>query len=59
MLNTPTHLTNSSLSCIDLIFASNMSYLITGIEQSIYDDFARNIIYGKMNFDILLPQPLL
>ena len=28
MINTPSHFTNGSSSCIDLIFSSNTSYLI-------------------------------
>ena len=53
MVNTPTHFTNGSSSCIDLTFSSKKSYLTTGMEQSIYN----NIPYGKLNFDILLPLP--
>ena len=37
IINKPTHFINVSSSCIDLIFASNTSYLTTGIEQLIYD----------------------
>ena len=57
IINKPTHFTNVSSSCIDLIFASNTTYLTTGIEQSIYDKCHHNIIYGKLNFDIPLPPP--
>ena len=46
-----------SSSCIYLIFASNSTYLTTGIEQSIYHKCHHNIIYGKLNFDIPLPPP--
>ena len=56
-INEPTYFTNVSSSCIDLIFASNTTYLNTGIEQSIYDKCHHNIIYGKLNFDIPLPLP--
>ena len=40
-----------------MIFASNTTYLNTGIEQSIYDKCHHDIIYGKLNFDIPLPPP--
>ena len=56
-INKPTHFTNSSSSCIDLIFASNTTYLNTGTEQSIYDKRHYNIIYGKLSFNIPLPPP--
>ena len=39
IINKPTYFTNVSSSCIDLIFASNTTYLTTGIEQSIYDKY--------------------
>ena len=55
IINKPTHFTNVSSSCIDLIFASNTSYLSTGLEQSIYDKCHHDIMYGKLNFDIPLP----
>ena len=32
-INKPTHFTNVSSSCINLIFASNTTYLTTGTEQ--------------------------
>ena len=54
-INKTTHFTDVSSSCIDLIFASNTTYLNTGIEQSICDKCHHNIIYGKFNFDIPLP----
>ena len=57
IINKPTHFTNVSSSCIDLIFASITTYLNTGIEKSIYDKCHHNIIYGKLNFDIPLPPP--
>ena len=56
-INKPTHFTNVSSSCIDLIFASNTTYLNTGIEQSVYDKCRHSTIYGKLNFDIPLPAP--
>ena len=56
-VNKLTRFTNVSSSCIDLIFASNTTYLNTGIEQSVYDKFHDNIKYEKLNFDIYLPPP--
>lgn len=56
-IKTPIHFSSSSSSCIDLVFSSNMSYLTTGMEQSVYNKCHHNIIYGKLNFGILLPLP--
>ena len=56
-INKPTHFTSVSSSCIDLIFASNTTYLNTGIEKSIYDKYHHNIIHGWLNFDIPLLPP--
>ena len=43
-INKPTHLTNVSSSCIDLICASNTIYLTTGIEQSHCDTCHHHIM---------------
>ena len=57
MNDTPFYFTNSSSSYIGLLFSSNMNYLTTEVEQSIYDKCHHNFIYGKLNFDIPLPPP--
>ena len=50
-------MTNSSSSCIDLIFTSNPS-LITefGIEKSLYANSCHHsIVFDKMNLNVPLP----
>ena len=55
MINKPTHFSNESSSCIDLIFSSNISLVKTrGSELSIFEKCHHNIIYGTLNFDVLL-----
>ena len=59
LINLPTHMTNTSSSCIDLIFTSNPN-LITefGIEKSLYADSCHHsIVFGKMNLNVPLPPP--
>ena len=58
MINKPTHFIHESLSCIDLIFSSNTSFVKNcRSELSIYEKCHHNIIYGTLNFDIPLPPP--
>ena len=52
-------MTNTSSSCIDLIFTSNPN-LITefGIEKSLYADSCHHsVVFGKMNLNVPLPPP--
>ena len=57
LINLPTHITNTSSSCIDLIFISNVNLIREfGIEKSLYaDSFHYSIVFGKMNLSIPLP----
>ena len=58
MIDKPTHYINESLSCIDLIFSSNVNLRKNyGVEQLLYEKCHRNIIYGTLNFNIPLPPP--
>ena len=62
IIDKPTHFTNDLSSCIDLIFTSNPSYpnliiVDLGIEKSPCSSCHQDIIYGKINFRILLPPP--
>ena len=59
LINSQTRMTNTSSSCIDLIFTSNPS-LITefGIEKSFYADSChQSIVFGNMNLNVPLPPP--
>ena len=58
MINKPTHFINESSSCIDLIFSSYTSFVKNcGSELPIYEKCHHNIIYGTLNFNVLLPPP--
>ena len=59
IIDKPTHFTNHSCSCIDLIFTSNPSILVDSvIEKSLSSSWHYDIIYGKINFRVSLPPPL-
>ena len=52
----PTHVINTSMSCIDLIFCTNQSVISNhGVDVSIFDKCHHNIIYGKINIRVPLP----
>ena len=58
LIDQPTHITKESSSCIDLIFTSNPSFIsASGVELSLYEKCHHNLIYGKINFNVPLPQP--
>ena len=58
IIDKPTHLTNNSSTCIDLIFTSNPSIIVdSGIEKSLFSSCHHDIIYGKINFRVPLPPP--
>ena len=58
IVDKPTHFTNNSSSCIDLIFTSNPSILVDSwIEKSLSNSRHHDFIYGKINFRVPLPLP--
>ena len=58
MIDKPTHYINESSSCFDLISPPNVNLTKNrGVEQSIYGICHHNIIYGTLNFNIILPPP--
>ena len=58
LIDQPTHITKESSSCIDLIFTSDPSVIsASGVELSLYEKCHRNLIYGKINSNVLLPPP--
>ena len=58
MINKPIHYINESSSCNDLIFSSNVNLTKNwGVEQSLYEKYHHNIIYGTLNFSIPLIPP--
>ena len=58
IIDKPTHFTNNSSSCIDLIFTSNHSIIVdSSIEKSLCSSCHHDIIYGKVNVRVPLPPP--
>ena len=56
IIGKPTHVINTSMSCIDLIFCTNQSVISNhGVDVSIFDKCHHNIIYGKINICVPLP----
>ena len=54
IIDKPTHFTNNSSSCIDLIFTSNPSILVdSGTEKFLSNICHHDIIYGKINLESL------
>ena len=49
IIDKPTHVINTSMSCIDLKFCTNQSVISNhGVNVSIFDKCHHNIIYGKL-----------
>ena len=54
IINKSTHVINTSMSCIDLIFCTNQTVISNhGVDVSIFDKC--HIIYGKINIRVPLP----
>ena len=52
----PTHVINTSMSCIHLIFCPNQSVISNhGVDVSIFDKCHHDIIYDKINIRVPLP----
>ena len=50
MIDKPTHVVNSSMSCTDHIFYTNLNVISKhGVDVSIFDKCHHDIIYGKIN----------
>ena len=58
VINKPTHFSQNSNSCIDLLFA-NQNNLITdsGVHPSLHFNCHHQIIYGKFNVKVFYPPP--
>ena len=56
IIDKPTHVSNNSMSCIDLMFCANKNVISNhGVDFTIFEKCYHNIIYGKIN--ILVPFP--
>ena len=53
IIDKPTHVTNNSMSCIDLVFFTNESVIWNRV--SIFDTCHHDIIYGNTNIYLPLP----
>ena len=57
-INEPTHILNNSSSCIDLIFNFQPNLLIeSGVHPSLHPNCHHQIIFAKLNLDIVYPPP--
>ena len=58
MINEPTHILESSSSCIDLIFTSQPNLVITsGVHPSLHPNSHRQVIFAKCNLATHYPPP--
>ena len=54
----PTHILESSASCIDLIFSNQPNILMdSGVHSSLHEKFHHQIIYSKLSLKIKYPPP--
>ena len=60
IIKEPTHISNTSSSCIDLIFTSQAN-LITGygVDSSLHRNCCHQIVFTKLNLHIVYPPPYL
>ena len=58
MINEPTHILESSSSCIDLIFTSQPNLITeSGVHPSLHPNSHHQIIFAKSNLEIHYPPP--
>ena len=58
LIQEPTHLLNSSSSCIDLIFTSQPNLVMeSGIHSSLHSNCHHQIVFAKFNLGIFYPPP--
>ena len=56
IMDKQTHAANSSMSCIDLVFCTNLNVISKhGVDVIIFDKCHHDIIYGKINIRVPLP----
>ena len=60
IINEPTHISNTSSSCIDLIFTSQPNLITdSGVHSSLHPNCHHQIGFAKLNLHILYPPPYL
>ena len=58
LIQEPTHVLNSSSSCIDLIFTSQPNLVLeSGIHSSLHSNCHHQIVFAKFNLSIFYPPP--
>ena len=58
LMQEPTHILNSSSSCIDLIFTSQPNLVMeSGIHSSLHSNCHHQIVFAKFNLSIFYPPP--
>ena len=58
IINEPTHVLENSLSCIDLIFTSQLNLVVdSGVHPSLHPNCHHQIVYAKFNLKIHFPPP--
>ena len=58
LIQEPTHILNSSSSCIDLIFTSQPNLVMeSGIHSSLHSNCHHQIVFAKLNLSIFYPPP--
>ena len=60
IINEPTHISNISSSCIDLIFTSQPNLITdSGVHSSLHPNCHHQIVFAKLNLHIVYPPPYL
>ena len=57
VITKPTHILESSASCIDLIFTNQPIIIDSGVHSSLHEKCRHQIIYSKLNLQIEYPPP--
>ena len=57
VITKPTHILESSASCIDLIFTNQPNIMDSGVHSSLHEKCYHQIIYSKLNLKIEYPPP--
>ena len=58
LIQEPTHIPNSSFSCIDLIFISQINLVIeSGVHSSLHPNCHHRVVFAKFHLSILYPPP--
>ena len=60
IIREPTHISNTSSSCIDLIFTSQPNFITdSGVHSSLHSNCHHQIVFAKFNLHIVYPPPYL